>query len=151
MKNAGVLLPALLSAILVFSLVLPASVVGGSSGLADSPWPKFRHNPQNTGRGSYPGPGVPVLKWSFTTGHDVMSSPAIGADGTMYVGSYHGNLEGINPDGTEKWSFTTNGAVPSSPAIGADGTIYVGSYDKKLYAVDPDGTKKWSFTTGDSG
>jgi outer membrane protein assembly factor BamB len=26
-------------------------------------------------------------KWSFTTGHDVDSSPAIGTDGTIYVGS----------------------------------------------------------------
>ena len=66
-------------------------------------------------------------KWAFATGDWVDSSPAIGADGTIYVGSYDGKLYALNPDGTQKWAFTTGDAVYSSPAIGADGTIYVGS------------------------
>ena len=64
-----------------------------------------------------------------------MSSPAIGADGTVYVGSHDSNLYALNPDGTEKWSFTAGKAVSSSPAIGADGTIYVGSHDNNFYAI----------------
>jgi outer membrane protein assembly factor BamB len=80
----------------------------------------------------------------------VWSSPAIGADGTIYVGSGYMDrkLYAINPDGSQKWSFDTGGSVRSSPAIGADGTIYVGSDDNKLYAINPDGSQKWSFTTG---
>ena len=35
----------------------------------------------------------------------VYSSPAIGADGTIYVGSGGGKLYAINPDGTLKWAF----------------------------------------------
>jgi large repetitive protein len=111
------------------------------------PWPMFGQNPQRTGRSPYSGPEVPTLKWSFTTGHWVQSSPAIGADGTIYVGSDDHNLYAINPDGSQKWSFATGGWVDSSPAIGADGTIYVGS-DDNLYAINPDGSQKWSFTTG---
>ena len=91
---------------------------------------------------------VGTIKWSFTTGDQVWSSPAIGSDGTIYVGSKDGKLYAIYPDGTEKWSFTTGGGVWSSPAIGSDGTIYVGSKDGRLYAIYPDGTEKWSFTTG---
>ena len=32
------------------------------------------------------------LKWSFATGDDAYSSPAVGADGTVYVGSDDGKL-----------------------------------------------------------
>jgi hypothetical protein len=77
----------------------------------------------------------------------VNSSPAIGCDGTIYVGSTI-NLYAINPDGTEKWIFKTMGHVISSPAIGSDGIIYVGSGDNRLYAINSNGTEKWNFTTG---
>jgi tetratricopeptide (TPR) repeat protein len=88
-------------------------------------------------------------KWSFATGGIVNSSPAIGGDGTIFVGSVDKNLYAINPDGTEKWSFATDDAVTySSPAIGGDNTIYIGSNDYKFYAINPDGTEKWSFATG---
>jgi hypothetical protein len=64
----------------------------------------------------------------------VASSPAIGSDGTIYVGSFDHKFYAINPDGTEKWHFRTGFHVYSSPAIGTDGTIYIGSGDHKLYA-----------------
>ncbi len=131
------------------ALLLGAAPVS-ASGLADSPWPMFRQNSLHSGRSLYTGPEMPQLKWSFTTGGVVRSSPAIGADGTIYAGSNDGRVYAMNPDGTEKWSFGTGGWVTSSPAIGSDGTIYVGSRDGRLYAVNPDGTEKWSFTTGGS-
>ena len=67
------------------------------------------------------------------------SSPAIGTDGTIYVGSRDKNLYAINPDGSKKWAFKTGNWVTSPPAIGSDGTIYVGSKDKNLYPISPDG------------
>ena len=88
------------------------------------------------------------LNWKFKTGDDVASSPAIGSDGTIYVGSSDYCLYAINPDGTQKWKFKTTWNVKSSPAIGSDGTIYVGSSDYCLYAINPDGTEKWKFRTG---
>jgi len=86
------------------------------------------------------------LKWAFETGGGVVSSPAIGADGTIYLGSNDGSLYAINPDGTLKWTFPTKGAVHSRPAIGPDGTIYVGSWDHYLYAINQDGSLKWAFS-----
>jgi len=88
------------------------------------------------------------IKWIFKSNNKILSSPAIGSDGTIYVGSYDNYLYAINPDGTLKWRFKTGWAVHSSPAIGSDGTIYVGSYDNYLYAINPDGTIKWRFKTG---
>ena len=44
--------------------------------------------------------------WSFRFGgSDVYSSPAVGSDGTIYVGSFSGHLHAINPDGSRKWRF----------------------------------------------
>ena len=64
------------------------------------------------------------------------SSPAIGSDGTVYVGSMDNKLYAINgKSGVKLWEFETGGRVYSSPAIGSDGTVYVGSADNKLYAI----------------
>jgi outer membrane protein assembly factor BamB len=79
----------------------------------------------------------------------VNTPPAIGADGTVYVGSGEGKLYAIKADGTLKWAFASWGWVQfTSPAIGADGTVYVGEWGEgKLYAIKADGTLKWAFTT----
>ncbi len=88
-------------------------------------------------------------KWEFTTGDSIYSSPAIGADGTIYIGSSDSKLYAIESNGKEKWKFTAGGPINSSPAIEANGTIYVGSKDNKFYAIKPDGKKKWKFVVGD--
>ncbi|MDP6034675.1 MAG: PQQ-binding-like beta-propeller repeat protein, partial [Verrucomicrobiota bacterium] len=68
----------------------------------------------------------------------VHSSPAIGSDGTVYVGSMDEKLYAINgKSGVKLWEFKTGREVNSSPAIGPDGTVYVGSF-KKLYAIKTD-------------
>lgn len=98
--------------------------------------------------GTAHGAGAPGdLSWSYPTGGAIaFSSPAIGGDGTIYVGSGDYKLYAINPNGSFKWSHTTDGEIWTSPAIGADGTIYVASSDPNyLYAIDPDGNRKWSY------
>ena len=78
------------------------------------------------------------------------SSPAIGSDGTVYVGSQDNKLYAINgKTGVKLWEFETGGFVRSSPAIGSDGKVYVGSWDLKLYALNgKTGEKLWEFATG---
>jgi outer membrane protein assembly factor BamB len=90
------------------------------------------------------------------------SSPAIGADGTIYLGAETadtGFVYAMNPDGTLKWRYDTSNVVRSSPAIGSDGTIYIGtkgflgtrtatSVDAEFLALNPDGTLKWTFSVG---
>jgi outer membrane protein assembly factor BamB len=90
-----------------------------------------------------------TLKWRYQTGNSITSSPAVGADGTIYVGSRDDDVYAINPDGTLKWRYPTGDYIHSSPAVGADGTVYVGSYDCYLYAFNPDGTFKWHDWTFD--
>ena len=88
-------------------------------------------------------------KWAFKTGKGVRSSPAIGSDGTIYVGSDDDNLYAINPDGSKKWEFDTFAEIIYSPEIGSDGTIYFGvwGWGNYLYAINPDGSRKWRFDT----
>jgi len=66
----------------------------------------------------------------------VDSSPAIGTEGTIFVGSRDRYVYAINPNGTLRWKFLTGGPISSSPAIGQGGsTIYVGSENGALYAI----------------
>ena len=121
-----------------------------AAGIADTPWPMFRGNLNHTGLSPYDTSGNDgTLRWKYSTGGDIYSSPAIGSDGTIYIGSDDSNLYAINSDGTLKWTYTTGGISSSNPAIGSDGTIYIGStYYYNLYAINSDGTLKWTYTTG---
>ncbi len=67
-------------------------------------------------------------------------SPAIGADGTIYVAysnGYH-QLQAIDLDGNELWRTNEQFGVSGQPVIGADGTIYIGRK-----AFTPSGDLKW--------
>jgi hypothetical protein len=87
-------------------------------------------------------------KWAFHVGGELWSSPAVGKDGTIYIGSADAPeiccLFAVNPDGTEKWTYPVTDWILSSPGIAPDGTIYVVGYDDTLHAVNPDGTRKWA-------
>ena len=58
-----------------------------------------------------------TLKWKYRTDGRIKSSPAIGIDGTIYVGSYDKFIHAINPDGTLKWKYEADFWVESSPSI----------------------------------
>ncbi|MFA5212574.1 MAG: DUF2341 domain-containing protein, partial [Methanoregula sp.] len=116
--------------------------------LAVTAWPKFQNNLNNTGTSPYNGPHIGNDVWTYTTGDLIRGQPAIGSDGTIYLGSYDKKLYAFNPDGSVKWSYTTGNQIVGSAAIGSDGILYIGSYDTKLYAFNPDGTLNWSYTTG---
>lgn len=101
-----------------------------------------------------------TLKWEYLVGNDIVSTAAIGEDGTVYTASYDGVIIALNSDGSLKWSLQAgdNGAIWSSPALGDDGTLYVGiqsgrwasppEYDLGyLYAITPEGSLKWKYET----
>ncbi|MGC8887566.1 MAG: PQQ-binding-like beta-propeller repeat protein [Verrucomicrobiia bacterium] len=86
--------------------------------------------------------------WVFPVGATVQSSPAVGADGTIYFGADNGIFYALSPGGKKKWEFVTSGPIVSTPAIAADGTIYVASIDRIVYALNPDGSEKWRLMPG---
>lgn len=99
--------------------------------------------------------------WRFqaggpTYGANFDSSPAIAADGTVYVGSFDGQNGGAlvfaldGATGAMRWNFSTGLMVEASPTIGADGTVYIGGDDFRLYALDGvTGKLLWDYRTGD--
>ena len=87
-----------------------------------------------------------TANWVFQMGTEFNATPAIGSDGTIYIGSTNDNLYAINPDGTEKWSIEYGTWTASAAAIGPDGTIYFSGETASggvLLAVNPNGTEKW--------
>lgn len=82
------------------------------------------------------------FKWQINV-ISYFSQPALGTDGTIYLGTNEQGLLAINPDGTVKWTYRSDLAFVT-PTIGGDGTIYVPALDTVLHAVDPNGTVKWT-------
>ena len=88
-----------------------------------------------------------TLKWKYKTGGPIVSSPAIGHDGTIYIGSEDSCLYAFDPDGNLKWKYQADDMIWSSPVIGADGTVYFSSRESYTYALAPDGALMWKYQT----
>ena len=84
----------LLGFVLGLGLVLIRANLGFLQ-LADTPWPMRGHDLKHTGISPYSGSQTSTKKWEFSAGDKIASSPAIGADGTIYVGSWDGKLYAI--------------------------------------------------------
>jgi outer membrane protein assembly factor BamB len=112
-------------------------------------WSKFRSN--NSNSGFAPDSNLQGQRlWNVTTGGQIHSSPSIGPDGTVYVGSGDGKLYAVDSGGNVKWTFPTGDAVNSSPDV-YNGVVYFGSNDHKVYAVNATtGSEVWEFATGDA-
>ena len=77
-----------------------------------------------------------AARWTFTLGQEVRaSSPAVDANGIVYLGCYDGLIYAVNPDGTLRRTWATGGIVRSSPAI-AGTKLVVGSNDRRVYAFE---------------
>ena len=89
------------------------------SGLDASPWPLYRGNLLRTGREAGSGPSLapglaaePRVDWTFfanesygaplATAAPILSSPALGADGSIYYGSLDGYVYARFGDGAAK-------------------------------------------------
>ncbi|MFO8051753.1 MAG: fibronectin type III domain-containing protein, partial [Thermoplasmatota archaeon] len=82
--------------------------------------------------------------WRNDTLDTYISSPAVGHDGTIYVGSYDNHLYAVYPNnGTVKWGYGTGGYISTTPAIDKDDSIYFGCWDGYFYALNQNGTLNW--------
>lgn len=120
----------------------PTCSLAGGAPLVASAWPKFRADLANSGRSavdlsSFAGSWQDA--WAtdsggVTTGGAVSSSPAIGPEGEVYVGSTDGKLYRISAAGEIQWQGLTANAIVTGPAIDAGGRVFVTSNDGNLYA-----------------
>ena len=97
-----------------------------------------------------------ALRWSFSlagTTSGTYSSPTIGPDGTVYVGTDGRGFYAITDNGssaTQKWKFTADGDIYTSASLASDGTIYFATLNGTVYALKDNGgsaSLKWSWTT----
>jgi outer membrane protein assembly factor BamB len=90
-----------------------------------------------------------TLLWRVQTRRKCYSSPAVDADGTVYVGSQDHNIYAITSSGKVKWRFDLGADVDSSPAIEDDGTIVVGTDKSEVVALSPEGPEvRWRTDVG---
>jgi outer membrane protein assembly factor BamB len=110
----------------------------------------MRGDHRNTGRspllqaGTRPqqAPAVVMRRWH--TGNGVFSTPVIGADETVYVGSADKHFYALDPlSGKERWRFATRECIDSAGCIAADGTVYFASCDASLYGLSASGEQRW--------
>jgi outer membrane protein assembly factor BamB len=123
-----------------------APACGDTGGLQPgAPWPMAGYCPTRTGRSGRLGPQTANVRWRFATGGIASMSPAVSANGTIFIGSNDRQIHAVSPDGKEIW----HAALPSNIndtgfVIGRDGTVVVGCADGKMYAFTPDGKPKWA-------
>jgi outer membrane protein assembly factor BamB len=114
--------------------------------LVETDWSQFGFDVEGTRLNPYENvlnPGTVAglqLKWKYTTGGFVASSPAV-ENGIVYIAS--NKLYALDArTGANRWSYPVSGA---SPAV-ANRVVYVG--DDKLYALDAEtGTELWEYST----
>ena len=105
-----------------------------------------------------------ATNWCYRLHADVSdSSPAVGIDGTIYIGDRDNTFSAFNPDGTIKfqinrgfegdvWAHTVIGPA-TLPKPHQRGTIYY-AHDQTtegegiFRAVNPNGTEKWKYKIG---
>ena len=121
--------------------------------LAASAWPTFQHDSRHTGQSPFNGPTTNHIKQIYRGSAPLKSAPAIGTDGTVYIGNGR-SLCAIVP-GNDPADWCTNVVAStklSSPTVDSNGTVYIGARDNKLHAVNLDGSVKFTFhTTGGDG
>ncbi len=106
---------------------------------ARSPWPEMRRDSRNTAASPIRGRFRGDRPWAFATSRGIFSTPVIGGDGTLYVGSADHYFYALRPDGRLLWKFRTGGIIDSAAAIGRhvkrlrSAPITVGSGDERLY------------------
>lgn len=117
---------------------------------AKSPWPKFRGNAAQDGRSTVRPAYDGSKPWAFRTGKGIFSSPIVGADGTIYVGSADRHFYALNADGSLRWKVQTGEIIDSSGLLDDRGRLYFGSGDGKLRAVDAaTGNAVWTMSADD--
>ncbi len=93
---------------------------------------------------------APAPKWTFAAGSSVLSSVALGVDGTIYLTPGPGDhkLVALNPDGSARWVYQDSDYPLSWPAVADNGDIVATRSNGRLVAVTSAGTKRWEFEAG---
>jgi outer membrane protein assembly factor BamB len=89
-------------------------------------------------------------EWQRSLPTPLSASPALGPDGSLYVGGINGTFYAMNPDGSTRWRFTPD--EPNSFRLGGvaldegKGVLYTGGTAETIYALNiQTGQEVWRF------
>ena len=87
---------------------------------------------------------------SGTMGKIDQGGPAIGADGTIYVGTKNPNAQvvALTKGGAKKWSYSSVAEIGTTPAIDSDGNIHICDDGGNYIILNADGTEKYKRQLG---
>jgi hypothetical protein len=109
-------------------------------------WASERIDPYGTMYLDSVGLNDPFRQWNEKNLDGFSGSPAISADGTIYVARLDGTLMAFNPDGTVRWEQNLP-EIPVGPlAVSPEGVIYICDTAGGLSAFSPDGNLLWVHT-----
>ncbi len=115
--------------------------VQSNKDLEKIPWACDKGNERRTGLSPYDTSGLcGEIKWKL---EDIITSPVVDYDGTLYVGDIYGNFYAIYPNGSIKWKISVGDVCAKSPSIGKSGLIFVGTFNGLFYAISRNGTIVW--------
>jgi outer membrane protein assembly factor BamB len=134
---------------------------GEDTASTDPSHDRGRDNGEDADAQEVPSPPCPSGNWTdilfeFQADGRIVSTPAVGSDGTVYFGTENATLYALDCFGSLKWEWKYDcvdicpQAFEGSPAVGDDGTIYVGddiAIPNYFFAVTPEGVTKWKYET----
>jgi outer membrane protein assembly factor BamB len=121
-----------------------------SSYQSEAPWPSMRADIRNSGCLNdlkfIKHPNATKEVHHFRTGNAIFSTPIIGKNEIIYVGSADHKFYAFDPHKeVELWSDEYGEIVDSAGCIDKDGTVYIAAGDAKIHAYDPNGKEKWQY------
>jgi peptide/nickel transport system permease protein len=109
-------------------------------------WASERVDPYGTAYFNDVGPASSNKLWQITHPAGFSGSPAIAANGTIYIAGQDGVLFALNPDGSVLW----RAALPVTPfgpiTLGIQGDIYVTNAKNGISAISPEGNLLWTYS-----
>ncbi len=130
--------------VVLFVLCNGSVTISTGQGMAESAWPCAGRDASNTRFSPYYIDDFQgEILWSFDTERAITSTPVIGEDGNVFVGSVDNKLYSISSSGMLRWHFTADSDLRYSPLLDAHGNIYFTSREGTFYALDRYGHLEW--------
>ncbi|MBI5495011.1 MAG: PQQ-binding-like beta-propeller repeat protein, partial [Deltaproteobacteria bacterium] len=141
----------------VFALLVAAGCLDGGVArveLAEEPggaalvpaglWPSWLGGASHAGAGTVLGAVDGQVRWSATLGSTFGGSPAVAADGTVYVQD-NARVQSFTANGSLRWRFALAGApAVAVPVVGDDGAVYAAGAE--IVRLTSSGTASWRVT-----
>ncbi|MBD3350028.1 MAG: PQQ-binding-like beta-propeller repeat protein [Candidatus Lokiarchaeota archaeon] len=115
-----------------------------------APWPSMRGDIRNSGtlmncKYTYKEGGTQKVI-HFQTGNSIFSTPIIGPNEKIYVGSADHKFYLLEPHEERKaWEYDIGEIIDSAGCIDKEGNVYVAGGDGKIHAYSAEGKEKWQY------